>query len=455
MLMQPSKSGEPSATAAAAAAATQPPPAADGASPSALTAPLAEGEVVDEEDYDEEDEEADAAMAEAFERLIQAAFEMVQQGKPMEAEYVLTEGAKQAAEILGPDALELSALYDQLCVIRFLHDRVEEAAEAAKQALDILAIHDEGRFGPASAIAATRYASTLLASGDPQEAQLYTGRSIGSLENAMGMLAEIEAEDEEEAAELEETKEKFEIGLGEARYYHGLAQQAQNTTVQGVGEHYEEMQQGLEAMRAHLGDDSPLIAAALREHSRLTMAAMEADDLALAEALYLQDARLHMAAGGHFEHVALTLYQCGTLQYVMGKYEDAAQTLAQSLQIVRQHSEQAEEHMLTVQQRLGMVLALLGRFEEAKGMLHEVAPALLANLGDDNPATEELQFMLSMVGLREMEADGVTDPRRRGEHLAAMETHLKKLAGYGEDHMLVKKAKQLAEEARSSSSSSQ
>lgn len=27
-----------------------------------------------------------------------------------------------------------------------------------------------------------------------------------------------------------------------------------------------------------------------------------------------QDARLHMAAGGNFEHVALTLYQCGTLQ---------------------------------------------------------------------------------------------------------------------------------------------
>lgn len=39
-------------------------------------------------------------------------------------------GAKQAAEILGPDALELAALYDQLCIIRFLHERMEEAAEA-------------------------------------------------------------------------------------------------------------------------------------------------------------------------------------------------------------------------------------------------------------------------------------------------------------------------------------
>lgn len=165
-------------------------------------------------------------------------------------------GAKQAAEILGPDALELAALYDQLCVIRFLHERMEAAAEAgaqaacghvggegclgsgqaahgggggggciscwcghegaivggrggkrpapawatsrggapgrcalagglqpwppalhppaaaaAKKALDILKQHDAG-FGPATAIAATRLASTLLATGSPQEAQV-------------------------------------------------------------------------------------------------------------------------------------------------------------------------------------------------------------------------------------------------------------------------------------------
>jgi hypothetical protein len=44
------------------------------------------------------------------------------------------------------------------------------------------------------------------------------------------------------------------------------------------------------------------------------MTALAGDQLELAEALYNQDARLHMAAGGNFEHVALTLYQCGTLQ---------------------------------------------------------------------------------------------------------------------------------------------
>lgn len=41
-------------------------------------------------------------------------------------------GAKQAGEILGKGALEVAALYDQLCIIRFLHERMEEAAEAGR-----------------------------------------------------------------------------------------------------------------------------------------------------------------------------------------------------------------------------------------------------------------------------------------------------------------------------------
>lgn len=49
---------------------------------------------------------------------------------------------------------------------------------AAKHALDILKEHDSG-FGPAMAIAATRYAAALLASGSPQEAQVGGCRGRG------------------------------------------------------------------------------------------------------------------------------------------------------------------------------------------------------------------------------------------------------------------------------------
>lgn len=69
--------------------APPPPPAAAGGSSEVA------GSASDEEELS--DDEAADAMAEAFERLIQAAFEMVQQGKPMEAEYVLSEGALRCA----------------------------------------------------------------------------------------------------------------------------------------------------------------------------------------------------------------------------------------------------------------------------------------------------------------------------------------------------------------------
>ena len=46
-----------------------------------------------------------------------------------------------------------------------------------------------------------------------------------------------------------------------------------------------------------------------------------------------------------------------------------------------------DEHMLTVQARLGMVLALLGQYGPAKELLHEVAPPLREYRG----STEALQ----------------------------------------------------------------
>lgn len=82
-----SEAGKPTAGGSSGGGGTPPPDSAA----AAPQADAAEGAMYGSED--EEDEEAEAAMAEAFERLIQAAFEMVQQGKPMEADYVLTEGA--------------------------------------------------------------------------------------------------------------------------------------------------------------------------------------------------------------------------------------------------------------------------------------------------------------------------------------------------------------------------
>ncbi len=46
--------------------------------------------------------------------------------------------------------------------------------------------------------------------------------------------------------------------------------------------------------------------------------------------------------------------------------------------------------------------------------------AAVGNLGEGNPASEELEFMLSLISLMEMDADGVTDAARRQELLASM-----------------------------------
>jgi hypothetical protein len=42
-------------------------------------------------------------------------------------------------------------------------------------------------------------------------------------------------------------------------------------------------------------------------------------------------------------------------------------------------------------------------------------------LGEANPASEELQFMLSLIALRELEQDGVRDAARQLELLGGME----------------------------------
>ncbi len=55
---------------------------------------------------------------------------------------------------------------------------VAHVCSAAKRALDILKHYDEG-FTPPTAIAATRYAATLLATGNPQEAQVRGGGGAG------------------------------------------------------------------------------------------------------------------------------------------------------------------------------------------------------------------------------------------------------------------------------------
>lgn len=107
--------------------APPPPPAAGGGGAAA-------GSPSDDEELS--DDEAADAMAEAFERLIQAAFEMVQQGKPMEAEYVLAEGAP----LLGGTLVRLPWASDGVhcCASQCMHAPAPRVEQAGTQRVECI-----------------------------------------------------------------------------------------------------------------------------------------------------------------------------------------------------------------------------------------------------------------------------------------------------------------------------
>eukprot|EP00887_Chlorella_sp_A99_P002728 scaffold6.g2728.t1 len=436
-----------------------------------------------EDGYDEEELEAFQGIQSAFDQLISAAYELLSQGKAGEAEYLLAEGARQAEEVLGADALELAPLYDQLAILLFLHEREDEAVTAARRALEVLEKHDEPN-GPASAIAGVRYAGALLACGEAQEAQLVLAKSVSGLRRALDWLGAVQAESEADQEDLAEAASKFETGLGEGLAYRALARLALAGWERSAAAAQEgELQEGLALMKRHLGMEHALVGALLREHNRLLNGALEGGKNDFAEALYEQarggEVRLHAAYGPDPEHQSLLQYQLGTLQarYVMGKYKEAQASLEASLaglealqpaagtaeggkndagargdtagDATGEKDEEGpgelEGQLLSVKQRLGVILGAAGEHEAARRLLYEVAPDLVEKAGPSNPLTHELNAVLSLVSLRELPPDAA--PERKQKLLQEMEVNIAKLVVYGEEHMLVAKARALFEGA--------
>jgi hypothetical protein len=182
---------------------------------------------------------------------------------------------------------------------------------------------------------------------------------------------------------------------------------------------------------------------------------VEAEAGDLAEALYRQEVRLQQSFDPDSEHVAALLYQLATLQYCRGRHAAAAATLRRCLGLVRSEFEGAEEHLLTVRHRLGMALGAAGEYEPAREALHGVAAELVEKLGPGNPVTCELDFMVALMALRQGEegaarAGGAAavDPGTRAALLGEMEGAVGRLAAYGEEHMLVRAAREQLEAAR-------
>jgi tetratricopeptide (TPR) repeat protein len=421
------------------------------------------------DDSDVDDEVAFQELAEAFSGLITTAYELMAQGRPIDAEILLNKGAEQAEEALGAGSVQVAPLWDQLALFQFMHDRCEVAQEASKRAWDAVAnfAAQEGsaQARGAAATAAVRHATTVIGSGDPQTAaqQLATAldhldQAIAELESQLetsgkGTAADSES-DSEDTLEIKQYLEKFNTAKGEAQFYSTLCSLAAITqpTPEDVEKHTDGMEQGLRTMTDYLGPRHPLTACALREHNRLTEVAVDSEQGPLAETLYGQEIRLHHSCDPESEQIAALYYQLGTLQYCNDRHDPAIRSLERALKLLENEFEGAADHLITVKHRLGMALGASGKYAHARDVLNSISGDLIEKLGEGNPISKELEFMKCLMELKE-NGDGLKKKEKK-ELLAKMEEAVKTLKQFGDEHMLVKFAEKQFNEAKQTVESS-
>jgi tetratricopeptide (TPR) repeat protein len=411
---------------------------------------------------DAEDEVAFQELAEAFSGLITTAYELMAQGRPIDAEILLKKGAEQAEEALGAGSVQVAPLWDQLALFQFMHDRCDVAQEASKRAWDAVANFAAQEGSPqargAAATASIRHATTVIGAGDPQAAAQQLITALDHLDHAVAELesqltAESTHAESDSDSTLEEIKqylEKFNTAKGEAQFYSTLCSLSAipNPTTDDVEKHTDGMEQGLKTMTNYLGPRHPLTACALREHNRLTEGAVDTEQGPLAETLYGQEIRLHHSCDPESEQIAALYYQLGTLQYCNSRHDAAIASLERALKLLEHEFEGASDHLITVRHRLGMALGASGKYAYARDVLNSISADLIDKLGDGNPISKELEFMLSLMELKEH--GGGMDKEKKEALLKKMQESVKVLKQFGDEHMLVKFADSQFEEAKKS-----
>lgn len=404
-------------------------------------------------DNKDDSDEAFRELAEAFSGLITTAYELMAQDRPAEAEMLLQRGAQQAEEALGAGSIQVAPLWDQLALFQFMHDRCEEAQAASLKAWEAVrnfaAQEGSAEAKGAAATAAVRHATTLVGAGDAQAASKQLANALADLESALAQLQPTATGDDESSAEeAQQYIEKFTTARGEAQFYSSLCALAAipDPSPEDVEKLTDDMEIGLRAMTHHLGPRHPLTACALREHNRLTEGAVESERGPLAESLYGQEIRLHAAFDPDGQQTAALYYQLGTLQYCHGRHEEAIRSLERCLNLLENEFEGAEEHLMTVQHRLGMALGGAGKHQHARDVFSKIAPQLLDKLGEGNPVTHELNFMTALMALRDLRKGDDDGIGREAALLNEMDKAVMGLKQFGEEHMLVKYAEKTYEE---------
>ncbi|BDA46492.1 hypothetical protein COCOBI_08-5850 [Coccomyxa sp. Obi] len=373
----------------------------------------------------------EAAVEAACERMILEGVRLLQEGKLDQAEYLLLEGIKYV-EVALPDSAGLASLLDQQALVQFLAGKLAEAEAAAvrmRAAAQRLFADEEA----AVAMCSLRHGTVLAGLGRWDEARPLLQEAAAALQAAFG--------DGYEA-------------LGEAHFYLALSEVAESTeaslpAVDG------ELIEGLKQMRANVGVGQLLAGAALREHHRILDDALQLEDWSRAEALFLQEIRLHEALDAGSEGLALLLYQFCTLQFILGRLEDARQLCERSVALADKEHEAKSDQAVLRTHRLGTIAAVAQETTTAEQLLSQSQQHFSRRLGQDNPITGEARFYLALTRLHVLETsvtvmdpfDRILVPGKRGDLLAELAAGINAMArGFGDQHMLVRKARELEKE---------
>ncbi|KAK9837222.1 hypothetical protein WJX84_000687 [Apatococcus fuscideae] len=345
------------------------------------------------------------------------------------------EGINSMEPELGKDAVELAQLWDQLALILFFQDKLQEAEPAAVRSLQISMRHFQPHDAPL-AMCQLRLGSIMLAQGKAQDALEPLGAAREVLQTSLG--TDFEA-------------------VGEAQFYTALARLhlTDRSDLPAVAAFDPDLLQGLEQLKQNAGAGALLTATALREHYRLLEGEMAGENWPAVQALFRQQMRLVSALNPGSEDLSLLAYQFGTLQYCQGNQEEAAALLDQSLSIVKSMYKDSDDQVLLRIHRLGTIKSgRPGEQAEAESLLQRSFKHFSSRLGSDNPLTGEARGYLAVVQLRSLLAGHATadaftrvlNPAKRKELISEMRAGICSMSlGFGNDHLLVQKA--LADEA--------
>ncbi|KAA6417906.1 MAG: hypothetical protein FRX49_12139, partial [Trebouxia sp. A1-2] len=374
------------------------------------------------DEYEKVRQIEEAHLAESMERLIMEAYKLLQKGDMEQAESLLQEGSVALEQGLGSESSHprQAEILDQLSLFQFLQGKLPEAEMHARRSLAVIQDHFE--IGdPAVCMCELRLGAILFSMGQYQEAKELITDSYEGLRSALGDASQV---------------------AGESRYYLALM-----TLLAADSE-----EAGLRNMRSNAGAGPLLVQAALREHNRLVDNELTSESWDKAAWLFRQEIRLRNGVDPGSEDLSLLLYQFATLQYTRGLYDEAEALTQFSLDIARSVYKHDENQTMLRRHRLGTVLDCKGSAEDATKILTESFNHFDKRLGPKNPLTGEAQFALGLSGMRRMlqarqSKEGldpyskVLAPKQEQKLMQQMQKGLQAMqAGFGADHMLVKKA---------------